>query len=71
MLGRGTQGRVVVPRHEASGSQSHIVDVENERDWTRAPRDPDTLQVFLLRETRGTDHAFLDQKRTEGVVIAP
>ena len=67
VLGRGAQGRVVVPRHEASGSERSAVDVENERDWTLEPSDRDTLQVLLLRETLGTDHAFLGQKRTEGV----
>ena len=71
MLGRGAQPRVVVPRHEATGSQSNAVDVENERDRTRATTDRDTLLVFLLRETLGTDHALLDKKRTEGVVVTP
>ena len=71
MLGRGAQPRVVVPRHEATGSQSNAVDVENDGDWTRAPSGRDALQVFLLRETLGTDHAFLGQKRTEGVEITP
>ena len=51
---------------EASGDQSNAVDVENEREWTRATCDRDTL---LLRETLGNDHAFLDQKRTEDVVV--
>ena len=71
VLGRGAQGRVVVPRHEASRSQSHIVDVEKKLDWTRATSDRDTLQVLLLRETLGTDHTLLDQKRTEGVEVTP
>ena len=71
VLGRGAQPRVVVPRHEATGSQSNAVDVENEHDRTRATSDRDTLQDRLLRETLGTDHAFLGQKRTEGVVVAP
>ena len=44
---------------------------KNERDWTRATTDRDTLQVLLLRETLGADHAFLYQKRTEGVVVTP
>ena len=30
----------------------------------REPSDRDTLQVLLLRETLGTDHAFLDQSLT-------
>ena len=71
VLGRGAQPRVVVPRHEATGSQSNAVDVENERAWTRATSDRDTLQELLLRETLGADHAFLGQKRTEGVEVAP
>ena len=71
VLGRGAQPRVVDPRHEASGSQSKAVDVENEREWTRATSDRDTLQMLLLRETPGTDHALLDQKRTERVVVTP
>ena len=33
------------------GSQSSAVDVENEREWTRATCDRDTLQMLLLRET--------------------
>ena len=70
VLGCGAQGRVVVPRHEASGSRSNAVDVENERAWTRATSDRDTLQVLLLRDTLGTDHALLDKKRTEGVVVS-
>ena len=64
-LVRGAQLRVVVPRHEATGSQSNAVDAENERGWTRATTDRDTLHVLLLRETLGTDHGLLDKKRTE------
>ena len=71
MLQCGAQDRVVVPRHEATGSQSNAVDAENDGNWTRATSDRDALQELLLREPLGADHALLDQKRTEGAVVTP